>query len=425
MKITLILYLFPGIAVSIFIMFTSIATTNKAVYDQPDIHLILESSNYLSPAFYNIQKKDYLIFFILIVWGLGILLSLFHNLKINWIFYRSIINNSEQIHDKKILLIRDNLLCELKINKKIEILLCNSQIRSPLLISVFRPIIIISPDSFSDEELYLILKHELTHYKHNDILLKRLFLLIQMLHWYNPFITIFTRKFFETSELVCDHTVLQHASNQTRILYSRLILRMIKNSISTKNLLVSSFVRPEAKEEVERRISTIMQQGKKVKTLGIIIATLIYCSIYPISVYAATSSSLIFQEEYVKSNATSVSTKQRTIPLEEYSVPLSRHNAATEIQLRDLNHLDYTLGSEKSIRFEVVAQSSDLRISILGDSSSDKFEVGLGDGNTINYVSATNGIASHCFSVKTGNTYNIYINNTSGKKIHISGEIYV
>src|SRR2546427_11504490 len=61
------------------------------------------------------------------------------------------------------------------------------QVRSPAVAGVMRPMLIL-PANFNipDDELRMILMHELAHIRRWDVLVDRLMLLVRDVHWFNP-----------------------------------------------------------------------------------------------------------------------------------------------------------------------------------------------------------------------------------------------
>ena len=57
---------------------------------------------------------------------------------------------------------------------------------SPMLVGLFRPQVILPKREFSPEELRMIFRHELTHYKRNDLFYKTAALAVRAVHWFNP-----------------------------------------------------------------------------------------------------------------------------------------------------------------------------------------------------------------------------------------------
>ena len=78
----------------------------------------------------------------------------------------------------------------------------------------------------SDDELAMLLRHELIHCKRHDVFMKILVRFVQKVHWFNPVIFFFSRKFCEECEYTCDMEVVRNYNREKRIQYGELILKM-------------------------------------------------------------------------------------------------------------------------------------------------------------------------------------------------------
>ncbi len=113
---------------------------------------------------------------------------------------------------------------QLKIRGKIRVLE-SKQCPGPMTLGVFRSIIIIPPmDQLEGSKQLLVLRHELFHIKHRDLLLKFFGLAVMALHWYNPLAYFLYYEICVTRELVCDKNVIEGFPDETRQEYSNLII---------------------------------------------------------------------------------------------------------------------------------------------------------------------------------------------------------
>lgn len=94
---------------------------------------------------------------------------------------------------------------------------------SPFTCGVFRPAILLT---FSKPERArnLVLRHELTHIKSNDALVRLLALFAVFLHWYNPAVYVFFRELKKTQELACDERLSKTLSKEEKREYGALLL---------------------------------------------------------------------------------------------------------------------------------------------------------------------------------------------------------
>lgn len=118
------------------------------------------------------------------------------------------------------------LIKELNITKQ-TMLISTEICKMPMVIGVIHPIIILpkkiegtSPEIIKE----CILKHELIHIMHHDILVKYLGLLVVVLHCFNPFSYILYHEICVMSEIFCDNEVIKDYNDLVRKEYSNLLI---------------------------------------------------------------------------------------------------------------------------------------------------------------------------------------------------------
>lgn len=138
--------------------------------------------------------------------------------------------------------------------------------QSPMLLG-FRDILIVLPElDYTEEELQLIFKHELTHYKHRDVLVNLLGIFAKSLHWFNPVVRFACRETQEAGEMYCDYDVLSSRDTDYRTFYGETILTMINRSKKTPIALTTCFY--SDKFNLKRRIVGIMDSRLPKKFLS-------------------------------------------------------------------------------------------------------------------------------------------------------------
>lgn len=166
----------------------------------------------------------------------------------------------------------DRLMVEMCVASDVK-LITVKEIASPMVVGVFKPLLILPDRSFSDEELYLILKHELVHLKRRDLIIKAFTLFCGAVHWFNPFIRFFIRLCEQECELYCDESVMKNESAELKKLYCQSILNTVSAESKINGRLTpalsSNFY--FNKHGLKHRIKMIISFDKKYK-LGIICA---------------------------------------------------------------------------------------------------------------------------------------------------------
>lgn len=105
----------------------------------------------------------------------------------------------------------------------------STAINSPMLIGFWRPRIYLPQAMLAEftgreNDICLVLHHEFVHYKRKDILYKWLFQAVLCVHWFNPLVYVFSRRFHVDCELACDETVLKLLSEEGRRAYGNVLL---------------------------------------------------------------------------------------------------------------------------------------------------------------------------------------------------------
>ncbi|MBS6951881.1 MAG: M56 family metallopeptidase [Enterocloster asparagiformis] len=206
------------------------------------------------------------------VWLLGMAAFLaFHIIKHNR-FLRWTARWSETITDGQILTLFQTLKAQMGISQTIGLQICDS-IGSPMLIGFIRPRILLPGAGYAQEELRLILKHELVHYKRRDLWYKGLVLAAAAVHWFNPCVHLMAKAIAIQCELSCDAQVVRNARADTRLYYSETIIRAVRYSSKLKTAFSTNFY--GGKKNMKTRIFSIMDMSRKKTGAAVLCGALI------------------------------------------------------------------------------------------------------------------------------------------------------
>ena len=105
-------------------------------------------------------------------------------------------------------------------------LACSNQVNAPMLLGVFRPVIVLPQGgpSLPPQALAAALRHELTHARRWDICYKWLVVLVASLHWFNPLVHWMGRRIALDCELSCDEAVVRALAPEQRMAYGDMLL---------------------------------------------------------------------------------------------------------------------------------------------------------------------------------------------------------
>jgi uncharacterized membrane protein YkoI len=138
-----------------------------------------------------------------------------------------------------------------------------SFISSSMLTGFLRPVILLPEKYFDGDELRLIFRHELIHFRRHDLIVKFLCLVCASIHWFNPFVHLLCANIQLESEASCDEEVLQNADINRRLFYGELIIGMIGEKNSAQTDLSTIF--NTGQENMKKRLGFIMDERGKTK----------------------------------------------------------------------------------------------------------------------------------------------------------------
>ncbi len=112
---------------------------------------------------------------------------------------------------------------ELQVHSDIKILGCKYQ-KSSSVIGFLSPVIIFPTETADINSQEFIMKHELLHVKHKDLIVRLLAIAVIVIHWFNPVAYCLFYELIMVSEMICDKGVLSGCLESDRKKYSELIV---------------------------------------------------------------------------------------------------------------------------------------------------------------------------------------------------------
>ena len=203
--------------------------------------------------------------FLLIIWVLGAMLFIAISTKKYLQYRRILLQNAKSV---------SGLYCKIPI-------VASATARTPTLIGVFKPMIVLPHMHFAGDELNIILAHEMVHYKRKDLLVKLMMLIANALHWFNPAVYVLNRQLNAVCELSCDEKVVSEMDTQNRIFYGETILQVLQHSTTHRNLIGNVAFATNlcnSKKNFKRRLISMMntkRMKKSVVALALAIGLLI------------------------------------------------------------------------------------------------------------------------------------------------------
>ncbi len=159
----------------------------------------------------------------------------------------------------------------------------NRSVHSPILTGFFKPTVLIPTRNLTENDLYMVLRHELLHYKRHDLWYKLLLVVAGCLHWFNPFVWFMVRRADRDLEIACDEAVVKGESTEFRKDYCETILRIIRCDRGRKPALSTGFT--TGKKTMKKRFACALDSTAK--RTGIILLCLVLCATIVCSTFIA------------------------------------------------------------------------------------------------------------------------------------------
>lgn len=308
------------------------------------------------------------------------------------------------------------------------------QIEIPRVTGILHPIVVLPVERYSVEERDVVFRHELTHVKHHDILLRNLTMLLCIIHFMNPFVWWLNRQMRKWSEYACDYEIC--CRNHKLKKYYDVILNMAEKSMNAQFLSVQLL---ESESELQERMKHVMKCYKKKNKSKFVAGMLVACItlISGSSVYAVSAASVSADEQW--KNATVVEAKENTtqeLDVEEATelIEMTETSRARNIQASlgevevlsaksGLYNFNWNVKAGKEIYSPSFRATSSQTISVTGRTSpaTKYLKVGIiePDGKR-RYISAK-GAFDHTFKLTKTGTYVIYAENENDIAINVGG----
>lgn len=160
------------------------------------------------------------------VWLTGLIVYFVYHMFCYLLVRSSFKKVNERIMDVHIVNIFNNVSENLKIRRRPRIMFCN-KISGPLTIGFIKPELILPKRCYSDEELNMIFKHELSHIKRHDNWYKLFMIITNAIHWFNPLVYAMVNTANNDMELCCDNEVIKNENIDYKRNYGTLIISHI------------------------------------------------------------------------------------------------------------------------------------------------------------------------------------------------------
>lgn len=161
------------------------------------------------------------------------------------------------------------------------------EMNTPYTVGFVKPFIVV-PAEFPNSKLSeMILRHEYSHLRHRDSIVKLICLLAICLHYFNPLTILTFLLYTRFSENIADEAATEGCSDEERRAYAK---ALVKLSARTRQVPVvwRNNLLGDKKESMKRRVELIMNRNKKASKIGTVAAVLASVILSGTTVFAYT-----------------------------------------------------------------------------------------------------------------------------------------
>ena len=172
-----------------------------------------------------------------VIWVCGSFIVLLYYLIGNSMFRHSMMRRSEICRNEKINEAVSEKAAWLKLKRVPQVRIANKMQTGPFTIGFFRNIIVLPDADYEEKHLHYVLRHEMVHCASRDALLKVIFILANIIHWFNPLVWLMKTLADQDMELACDEKVLAASTGDERKEYSNVLMSYVTAGVPGKSVL--------------------------------------------------------------------------------------------------------------------------------------------------------------------------------------------
>ncbi|XID90280.1 M56 family metallopeptidase [Paenibacillaceae bacterium WGS1546] len=195
---------------------------------------------------FEIRREWILLAFVL--WVAGAFIYLAVHVRSYRRFRRSLLRESR---------LRDIAGCPVKVIE-------SARATTPMLVGLWKPMIVLPQAPLGERELVWILSHELVHYKRGDLFVKLLAFAANAVHWFNPAAYAINKRIHMLCELSCDEKVVCNLDMESRRKYGETLLSVLEYGAMKRNVICTNGL-CNPKRDMKRRLMNLMTNRKNTR----------------------------------------------------------------------------------------------------------------------------------------------------------------
>ena len=139
----------------------------------------------------------------------------------------------------------------------------------PMLVGLVQPVLLLPKGGIPLADAPLILRHELTHAKHKDVLCKMVFLLARCVHWFNPVVHLLAWQGAQDLEIACDQSVVHGLDTDAKRRYGQCILNDVARRMYGGTMLTTRLT--GGGKAMKTRLQALFSPNKKRRGVALIL----------------------------------------------------------------------------------------------------------------------------------------------------------
>lgn len=204
---------------------------------------------------------------ILLFWSIGVIVSVIHPIIATFRLKKLIRRWEKQPSETTV-----EVYKKISGDRKPPIAVC-SVLATPMAVGLVHTKIYLPHEEYSEQELEMILKHELIHWERKDLWYKFLLLLARGIHWFNPFVYLMVKRANRDLEISCDGEAVKEKDMDYRKAYGLMILHEAERGLQRQVALTTCFT--DGKRALQERLVEIMNGKKRKKGMALVAMTLV------------------------------------------------------------------------------------------------------------------------------------------------------
>lgn len=361
------------------------------------------------------------------IWLIGAIINL-GNYASEYIKFRGIMKKNIYTNEHAIRELANRTQRSLGLKKTVQIAI-NYSVKIPIVCGWFKKKIILPVYDYSENELEVILFHEMMHIKQHILEIKKLGVVLKLLYWFNPLMNSFLNKLDEWGETECDIRVLNNGSiSFTKKQYFNVALAGLEEADIWLPKMVTQLKKERTlMKRIERMKGYKREQG--LRLAGSLLASIMFFMISATSVYAMGVGTCELHEHVYEVTSVAEEIESMTVEMieEEYREDADNIIIAENLMMYSGGiSIDWSVPAKTLVRSESaisLEEGDKVTISVFTNPEGKSVRAGLLTPYGTKWYASGTGSVGTTFEIKTSGSYTIFVENTDSVTFSAIGTV--